>query len=105
SARITTGETLKRFARGKPRRRGQLAVGPDPQEAPALCSRKAAASVRSAPRDLASVSVECSTIAVDGSSGSPKRWLTSIVPGGASRQGNAPIARPAETAAVTTEAP
>jgi len=55
------------------------------QESAARCSRNAAANVRNASRDLVSVSVECSTISDDGRSGSPKRWLTSTVPGGASR--------------------
>ena len=42
-------------------------------------------------------------ISVEGREGSPKRWLTSTVPGGARREEKAEIASPAETAAVTMD--
>ena len=69
------------------------------------CSRKAVASVRSAARDFASESVDSSTISDDGRAGSPNCRLTSIVPGGARRQGSIEAARPAATASATAKEP
>jgi hypothetical protein len=57
------------------------------------CSRKAAASVFRAARDFASESVESNTISEEGIAGRPNRRLTSMVPGGATRQENTEAAR------------
>jgi hypothetical protein len=57
----------------------------DAHEECTLCSRKAAARVRKAPRERASDKVEWSTISDGGSGGSPSRSPTSTTPTGATR--------------------
>ncbi len=60
---------------------------------------------RNAPRERPSETVECSTIADEGSGGSPSFSPTSTTPTGATRRARAATASPAETAAVTAAVP